>query len=165
MEDDSDYDIATHRRSDLPAPDDDAIEQAVRAALSTNGCRRAEISIALVDDAEIAQLNQTYLNHEGATDVLSFDLDGDSDAGVIDGELVASVETAHRVAGERGGECGGERGVDAKVELLLYLVHGTLHLLGHDDATPEEAAAMHVKEDEVLTGLGYAPVWNGKGQI
>lgn len=165
MQDDSDYDIATHRRSDLAAPDDDAIEQAVRAALSTNGCRRAEISIALVDDAEIAQLNKTYLNHEGATDVLSFDLGGDPDAGVIDGEIVASVETAQRVASERGGESEVDSGVDAEVELLLYLVHGMLHLLGHDDATPEEAVAMHVKEDEVLTGLGYASVWNGKGQM
>ena len=57
MQDDSDYDIATHRRSDLAAPDDAAIEQAVGAALSMNGCRRAEISIALVDDEPIPVLS------------------------------------------------------------------------------------------------------------
>jgi probable rRNA maturation factor len=156
MEDDSEYDISTHRVCDLPAVDDAMIRRAVGAALSLHGCQGAGISIALVDDAEIARLNEKYLKHEGPTDVLSFDLDGDSLAGRVDGEIVASVETARRVAEERGG--------DATTELLLYLIHGTLHLLGHDDATSEEAATMHAKEDEVLQAIGHDPVWHGEGQ-
>jgi len=154
MEDDSEYEIATHRRVDLAALDDATIERAVQATLSLHGCRGAQISIALVDDAEIARLNETYLQHEGPTDVLSFDLNGDIEAGRVDGEIVASAETAQRVAGERGG--------NPAMELLLYLVHGTLHLLGYDDATVDAATAMHAKEDEVFKALGYEPIWNGQ---
>ena len=65
-----------------------------------------------------------------------------------------AASSAERVEAERGGE--------AHVELLLYLIHGALHLLGHDDGTAEEAAAMHAKEDEVLGVLGYEPIWHGE---
>ena len=70
---------------------------------------------------------------------------------MIDGEIVASAETAAREAARRN--------VEAKAELLLYVIHGTLHLLGFDDAAAEQAAVMHEKEDALLVELGYGPVY------
>ena len=84
------------------------------------------------------------------SDVLSFDLGG-SRGGGVDGTVVVSTETACREAA-----C---RGHDAVAEALLYVVHGTLHLLGFDDDTPEAAAQMHATEDRVLSAMGLGPVF------
>ena len=71
--------------------------------------------------------------------------------GEVDGEIVVSAETAWREADRRE--------VGAEAELLLYVIHGTLHLLGFDDAAAEDAASMHEKEDALLIALGYGPVY------
>ena len=91
----------------------------------------ARISVAVVDDATIAVLNRQFLRHEGPTDVLSFLLEQDEDG--LEGEVVVSAETARRTA-PRFGWSEGE-------ELLLYVIHGTLHLAGYDDAKPREQRA------------------------
>ncbi|MEN6575016.1 MAG: rRNA maturation RNase YbeY [Phycisphaerales bacterium] len=121
-------------------------------------CRRFEvgqavISIGIVDDAEISQLNVRFLNHEGTTDSLSFDLSDDADPEeprVFD--LIVNGELAAREATRRG------HGADA--ELALYVTHGLLHNLGFDDATAEQARKMHRMEDEILLHLGYGLVYN-----
>ena len=69
----------------------------------------------------------------------------------IDGEIVVSVDAAAREAEARG------HGID--LELALYVVHGTLHLLGYDDRSANEAARMHTLEDEILASLGLEPVY------
>lgn len=163
MEDDSEYDIAiTSECEHVPYPAR-LLCNAINATLSRNGARAAQISVALVDDDRIAQLNALHLDHEGSTDVLSFDLrdhtDADSkketgDYSPVEGEIVVSLDTAAREAHKLG------HSVDA--ELALYAVHGTLHLLGYDDRNGEDADQMHEMEDAILGSLGLGSVFRGE---
>jgi probable rRNA maturation factor len=103
--------------------------------------------VAIVDDATMRNLNLKYLQHDYATDVLSFLL-SDLDES-LEGEVVVSADTAAREALRFGWS--------ADDEMLLYLVHGTLHLVGHDDASDVERDAMRAKERRYLAKLGRHP--------
>lgn len=102
---------------------------------------RGDLSLALVTDAEIEGLNRRFLGHEGPTDVITFPLD----AG--EAEIVVSVERAVAEAEDRG--------VEPLAELMLYVVHGILHLAGHDDADEASSRAMNERGLELLRPLGY----------
>lgn len=149
--DDDDASLCIHvahfgeRRSGDAALIGDAIERTLKRFQRD----RAGISVALVDDARIADLNERFLGHLGPTDCITFNL-GDS-PDVLEGEIVISHETAARAAASRGH--------DTLAEVLLCAVHGTLHLLGLDDASEGDAARMHVIEDEVLAEMGIGPVY------
>ena len=117
---------------------------AVRAALKGEGLSDARISLAVVGDARIHALNRQFLAHDWPTDVLSFVLQ-QSD-GHLEGEIVVSAERA--VAESR------RYGLEPDEELLLYVVHGALHLAGHDDARPPKRRAMRRREKECLARLG-----------
>src|SRR5690606_1916317 len=80
----------------------------------------------------------------------TFDL-RDGEAGALDGEIVLCVDEAVRQARQRRH--------DARLELLLYAVHGLLHLLGYDDHDPKDAAKMHRREDELLRAAGLGDVY------
>ncbi len=114
----------------------------VRRVLEGEGHRRAEVSVAVVDNAQIHQLNRQYLHHDYATDVLSFVL---SDPGEpLEGEIIVSAEMAQQRAAEFGWGWADE--------LLLYAVHGTLHLCGHDDHDDGQRKQMREREAHYLTG-------------
>ena len=101
----------------------------------------AELSVSLVDDATIADLNARYRGIDRPTDVLSFSLvEGEhaERSGGLLGDVVVSLETADRQARR------GRRSLDE--EVLRLLVHGTLHLLGHDHELPDEARRMRAQE-------------------
>lgn len=100
----------------------------------------AEVDIAVVSSRQIASLNKQYLSHPGATDVLSFDLSNPD--GPILGQIVVCGDVAVRQAPLH--NCGPQR------ELMLYVVHGLLHLTGCNDNTPMAAARMHTREEELL---------------
>ena len=158
MEDESDYDIAIARVGGHAQVSDERLMAAIRATLRRHQAPRGRISVALVDDPHITRLNEIHLKRQGPTDVLAYNLRDrageeslSSSAGEIDGEIVVSVDTAAREAKARGH--------DVDSELALYLVHGTLHLLGYDDRTEEEATRMHDLEDEILVSLGLGPVF------
>lgn len=114
------------------------------AILRAAGQARAELSIALVDDASIAVLNARYRGKRRPTDVLSFSLvegeHADRRGGLL-GDVVISVETAARQARER------RRGLDETVAKLL--LHGVLHLLGHDHEQDDEARRMQAEERRI----------------
>ncbi len=110
-----------------------------------------ELSLAMVGDATMASLHEEFLRIPGPTDVLTFELDHDSHGRVISGEVVICVPEARRQAKKRRSPV--ER------ELLLYALHGMLHLIGFDDRTDAGYRNMHEKEDEVLTELGAGPVF------
>lgn len=150
MEDGPSYQIEVTRQTDPGDFDEQRLQEAIELALRRHRCPQAQLSIALVDDAEIARLNQEYLGHAGPTDVLSFDL-AEPDQDALQGQVVVSVDTARRQARRRG------HSVEA--EVVLYCLHGTLHLLGHDDAQPAEAERMHHTEDSLLTELGFGAVY------
>lgn len=150
MEDGSPYDISVTRVAGRSSVRPEGLVRAVAAALRGHRRRRACVRIALVDDATIAGLNEQHLGHAGPTDVITFDL-RDVPDGPIDGEIVISLDTARREAQARGHAL--------SAELALYAVHGTLHLLGYDDHNARDAARMHEREDEILSGLGTGPVY------
>ena len=107
------------------------------------GVRQARISVAVVDDETIARLNWQYLRHRGPADVLSFLLDR-SDG--LEGEVIVGVQAA----------CGLRRqyGWPPHDELLLYVIHGMLHLVGHDDANAALRLEMQKRETAILEKLG-----------
>lgn len=112
----------------------------------------AEITIVITDDAELQTLNQQYLGIDAPTDVLSFpagDPDPDSDALYL-GDILISLPRAcaQAAAGAHSPE----------EELQLLVVHGTLHLLGHDHAEEEDKTRMWVAQAAILTSLGCSQV-------
>ena len=135
---------------DLPGArplDDAAVRRAVAAALAHGGRPEALLCVVFVDDARLAAMHGEYLGDPEPTDVIAFDL-GDECGGPA-GELYVSVERARAVARARG--------VSPARELALYVVHGALHLCGHDDREPEARARMRAAERAVLAELGYPP--------
>ena len=80
--------------------------------------------------------------------MLTFDLRDDADAD-LEGDVALCVDEAARRAAERGHP--------VRDEVLLYAVHGLLHLLGEDDHTPADYARMHAREDALLTAIGVGP--------
>lgn len=136
----------SNRQSTIPIHPRD-LKQGVRAALALGTCKRAKIHVRIVDDAESQALNRRFLQHDYPTDVITFPLEHADD--YLEADLLLSAETAAR--------CAAELGVDVADELLLYAVHGVLHLLGFDDHTAEEARAMRRSECEVFNRLGKSP--------
>ncbi len=122
------------------------LELAARNVLKHFRIAQANWSIAVVDDPSIRQLNQQYLQHDYETDVLSFPL-SEPNATVLEGDIIVSIDTARRVAQEYG--CSLEQ------ELLLYVIHGSLHLVGFDDATEDQAADMRRWEEHFLQQFGF----------
>lgn len=119
-----------------------------REILAAVGQARSELSVALVDDATIAELNGRWRDKPRPTDVLSFSLvEGDfaDHRGGLLGDVVISVETAAAQAAER------HRGLDETITRLL--VHGVLHLIGHDHEDDGEAAEMAAEERRVWRAL------------
>jgi probable rRNA maturation factor len=113
-----------------------ACVRAVRAALPGR-----DVVVALVDDETIAGLHRRFLGMSGPTDVLSFP----------EGEIVVSAETAARQAEARG--------VRPLHELLLYVVHGALHLKGYDDRGAAPRARMRAAERRILRKLGVGDMF------
>jgi probable rRNA maturation factor len=108
-----------------------------------------QLSIAVVDDRTIAELHDTWLGVPGPTDVITFDLptaESRGRSGPINGEIVASGETAARR--------GREYGWLPEQELAYYLVHGFLHLCGYDDTAVASRRAMRMRERSVMRGIG-----------
>ncbi|HEX8911928.1 MAG TPA: rRNA maturation RNase YbeY [Humisphaera sp.] len=110
-----------------------------------------EFSVALVGDATMSRLHVQFMNVAGPTDVLTFPLDEDARGRVTAGEVVVCVPEARRRSKAEG--------TDVRREVLLYALHGMLHLCGYDDTTPAEFARMHRAEDRILTRLGVGPVF------
>ena len=106
--------------------------------------RDAELSVAIVGDREIADLNRRFLGRRRVTDVLAFPYS--DEGGALAGEIIVNAELAAREAAGRAHS--------AQDELMLYLVHGLLHLLGYDDHTDEDRRRMRRREGEVLAAAG-----------
>ena len=101
----------------------------------------AEIDVAVLDDRRMARLNREYLGHGGTTDVLSFDLSEPGGRGVC-AQIVVCGDEARRQARRRG--------IGVQRELLLYVLHGLLHVLGYDDRTAADAETIRARQDELL---------------
>lgn len=145
-------------------PEAEAIcRRAAAAALSAAHAGAGEIGVVLADDDAMRDFNRRYRGIDRATNVLAFALAG-ADAGsedvpagapVLLGDVVVALETAAGEAREQGKSLGDH--------LSHLVVHGTLHLLGHDHEAAAEAARMERLEALALSGLGIADPYAQSG--
>lgn len=119
------------------------IRRAISLVLHGEHVPRAELSVAIVDDPTIHDLNRRFLQHDYPTDVITFPLEDSPEA--LEGEIILSADTAMRESAEQGWP--------VEQEIALYAIHGTLHLTGYDDHTEHEIAAMRAKETFYLEQL------------
>lgn len=129
------------------------LERAARITLDLESAPvDADMTIVLTDDKQLRELNLEYLGVDSPTDVLSFPAsESDPETGTIYlGDILISIPRAAQQAQAAG------HPVEAEVQLLV--VHGTLHLLGHDHAGAEEKARMWNAQAEVMSRLGLSYV-------
>jgi probable rRNA maturation factor len=105
----------------------------------------AQLGVHLVSPREMAEINQHFLNHEGSTDVITFDHAEDEASDDIYGELFISVADAVRQ--------GREFDATWQSELIRYVVHGILHLRGYDDIDSADRRLMKKEENRIMQEL------------
>jgi probable rRNA maturation factor len=141
-----------HIETEFPFPEH-LLEAAARAALEHESASpESELSIILTDDARLHELNLNYLNVDAPTDVLSFpasETDPETGAPYI-GDILISIPRAQAQASAA------VHPLEAEMQLLV--VHGVLHLLGHDHAKAKEKARMWKAQAEVLERLGLGHI-------
>lgn len=115
------------------------MRHAVQHVFQGEGIKKAEVTIVVVDNRTIHEMNQTYLQHNYPTDVITFSLDEDE----LSGEIYISAETAREQAREYG--------VSFTNELMRLAAHGALHLVGYNDASEQERAWMRQLEDKYIS--------------
>jgi probable rRNA maturation factor len=133
------------------------LKEVARALLHAAGEGESALSLTLVGDNEIQRLNCLHRGKDKATDVLSFPLYAPGGPGTLQpaaddmperllGDVVISVDTARRQAAE----------YDAPLENEVHrlLIHGILHVLGHDHEEPRERAAMEAEERRLAAAIG-----------
>ena len=114
--------------------------------------RHGELTLTFVDRDEIAALNAEHMGQRGPTDVLSFPLDVDGDVAEDVPVLLGDVVVCPGVAREQAPEHAGT----LEDELALLVVHGVLHVLGHDHADRDDTATMRAREIELLSAHHWA---------
>ena len=137
---------------------------AVTATLQDRGVTQGIVTVAVLTDEEVQTLNRDYRGMDSPTDVLSF---AAQEAGEDD--LLASADLPADLRAELAAHWGdlaiaypytlrqaARYATPIAAELCLLAVHGTLHLLGYDHATPEEEAEMWAIQDAILAGIGDA---------
>jgi probable rRNA maturation factor len=123
------------------------LKQIANAVLAVLEIESAEIGVCLIEATEMTRLNETFLQHAGSTDVIAFDY---SDAGTrspdarakVHGEIFVCLDAAVLQAPKFGSNW--------QSELVRYLIHGTLHLTGHDDRTTAARRKMKQQENRLL---------------
>ena len=135
-------------RRGLPPMDRALLRRRARGVLRELDRPGAELSVALVDDAAIAELNERYRGEPVPTDVLSFSLEDGPHVehrGPLLGDVVISLESAARQARR------GRRSLEDEVVRLL--IHGALHLVGYDHERAGEARAMRAEERRIRRAI------------
>lgn len=133
----------------------DVAEQVLNILAPADPC---ELSVLLVDDRKIRELNRTHRRTDTPTDVLAFSQrEGEEltnppvkQSYSLIGDVVISIETAHRQAEENN--------EPRRKEVALLITHGILHLFGYDDGNPDEYEKMMTRSNEILEVL--KPLWN-----
>lgn len=142
----------------FPLPLEPALlETAARLTLeSQSALAESDLTVALTDDDQLHDLNLDFRETDAPTDVLAFPAsEPDPETGVLYlGDVIISVERAREQAEARGHSL--------EAELQLLVVHGVLHLLGHDHALPGEKDRMWSAQAEILARLGLAGIKTGE---
>ena len=137
--------VANQQTRDIDEPQ---LAEACKQIAIDSEFKDVEISIAIVDDPTIHELNRQYLEHDYPTDVLSFPLERDFDTGVLQGEIIVSTDTAFELAKQYDWPY--------EHELLLYVIHGMLHLVGYDDKHEDAKQEMRDAETQYLSRFEIA---------
>jgi len=143
--------VRVHFEVDPPqGVDAESIARCARAALAHTRREHWNVDVVLADEALVTRLHAQLFDDPTPTDVVTVDLSGDDpdpagDAPV--GEVFVSLTRAQEVALRRG--------VSLAREIGLYVVHGVLHLCGHDDRDDDARRAMRAAERDVLAALGF----------
>jgi probable rRNA maturation factor len=127
------------------------LERAAHAALIQQSALDADLTLVLTGDSQVQALDQEFLGKDTSTDVLSFpssELDPETGRRYL-GDIIISVPRAEAQSVAAGHTL--------EAELSLLVIHGVLHLLGHDHAGAKEKARMWAAQSEVLTSLGISP--------
>ncbi|PQJ33379.1 rRNA maturation RNase YbeY [Salinibacter sp. 10B] len=133
-----------HDHSSL-ALDDEVLTRLIRHVVEAEEASLLHVSVVLSGHDTVRRLNQSYLDHDYNTDVLSFSLRETEDADEVEGEVYVDLDTA--------AERHEEFDTTFEREAYRYVVHGVLHLLGYDDATDEGQKRMRAKEDQYLDAV------------
>jgi probable rRNA maturation factor len=141
-----------HIETEFPFPEH-LLERAAHAALEhASQSLESELSVVLTDNARLHELNLNYLGVDSPTDVLSFpasEMDPETGARYL-GDILISIPRAQEQANAAG------HPLESEVQLLV--VHGVLHLLGHDHADAEEKVRMWKAQAEILANLGLGDI-------
>ena len=129
-------------------PDVAWLRDRLTAALGRVDHPIGRITVSIVGDARMQNLNKTHRQVAETTDVLAFELTEDP----LEVDIVVCIDEARRRVAEL------KHPVER--ELLLYALHGVFHCVGFDDNTSEDAAAMHAEEDRILTTIGVGPTFD-----
>ena len=129
----------------------DILERAANATLTKQSAPDADLTIVLTGDKQIQALDRNFLGKDIPTDVLSFPAsETDPETGRLYlGDIIISVPRAEAQSSAWGHSL--------EAELSLLVVHGVLHLLGHDHAEVDEKRRMLVAQNDILIGLGVSP--------
>ncbi|MFN3168915.1 MAG: rRNA maturation RNase YbeY [Phycisphaeraceae bacterium] len=136
------------------------IEPMLGRAAELVGLQHATLTVVVVQDAEMAELHERYTGVAGTTDVLTFDLldppNDPDDEQAVEGDIVVCLDEAVRQAQARRHP--------VRHELLLYAVHGLMHLMGEDDHDHAAYLRMHAREDSLLEQLGVGRLFDANPQ-
>jgi probable rRNA maturation factor len=136
--------LNSKRRIDL-----NKIKRAARITLEEEGKSSASVNIIIVSNQKIRAVNRKYLDRDRSTDVIAFpfeaDLPGEAGFAPLLGDVMISSDKAFSNAKVFGNTF--------REELLLYVVHGILHLTGYDDKTRKEERRMRKREDELVSRI------------
>jgi len=134
------------------------LERAAQATLENQSePLDSELTIVLTDDAHIQELNRDYLGIDAPTDVLSFPA-SEIDGSEIDPETGASYLGDILISLPYAAKSATQAGHPLETEVQLLVVHGVLHLLGHDHARAREKAKMWKAQAEILEALGLGKI-------
>lgn len=162
------YEVELADQQDSLEIDEERIREVVSRVLQEEEVAGAEISVAIVDNPTMRELNKQYLQHDYDTDVLSFLLssEGGDDSEplptlrgrgkTIDGQLIVSSDMAIDMAKRYRWK--------SHDELILYIVHGLLHLVGFDDLTTPEKTLMRSRERQLLNLWDLSPHYDEDSQ-
>lgn len=126
------------------------MRRAALAALRSCKESNARLTVVLVDDARMAELNRQFRGRDSTTDVLAFESDDEmASLEVEEPRYLGDIVISH----ERGAEQAGDLGHDLQQELETLVVHGVLHLLGFDDESPRNRERMWEAQKNVLSEL------------
>ena len=140
--------------------DESWLRAAAQAVLDVENYPPAELTVVIADDETLREMNQTFRGVDAPTDVLSF---GDEAPGFVAapdaadylGDVVISYPRAQAQA----------IGHSVEAELALLVIHGVLHLLGHDHLEPDEKEAMWKQQATALEKMGLAHIQDAESEI